>query len=100
MSSINKASFSYAVSIKYVNGNKHPTVDLLSISLRGQHSKFNISFFKNFCKIKILYLWRNLAIENSKEYKYLQLNNLINDKYINEYYKNCIIKKYNKIHKE
>ena len=60
----------------------------------------NLKLFKNFKKLKIFVLWRINASENSKEYKYQKLNDFLNSKIINYYYKNKIIKKYNQIKKE
>ena len=60
----------------------------------------NLKLFKNFKKLKIFVLWRINTSENSKEYKYQKLNDFLNSKIINYYYKNKIIKKYNQIKKE
>ena len=60
----------------------------------------NLVFFKNFKKIKIFTLWRINTVENSKEYKYQKLDEFLNNKIINFYYKNKIIRKYNQIKKE
>ena len=59
-----------------------------------------LQLFKNFNKIKIFNLWRTNTIENSKEYKYQNLDEFLNFKIINYYYKNKIIRKYNQIKKE
>ena len=59
-----------------------------------------LQFFKNFKKIKIFNLWRTNTFENSKEYKYQSLDEFLNYKIINYYYKNKIIRKYNQIKKE
>ena len=60
----------------------------------------NLSLFKNFYKLKIFTLWRMNTVENSKEYKYQKLDEFLNNKIINFYYKNKIIRKYNQIKKE
>ena len=60
----------------------------------------NLRLFKNFKKLKIFVLWRINTSENSKEYKYQKLNDFLNSKIINYYFKNKIIKKYNLIKKE
>ena len=60
----------------------------------------NLPFFKNFKKLKIFTLWRINTSENSKEYKYQKLDDFLNNKIINFYYKNKIIRKYNQIKKE
>ena len=60
----------------------------------------NLSLFKNYKKLKIFTLWRTNTIENSKEYKYQKLDEFLNNKIINFYHKNRIIRKYNQIKKE
>ena len=60
----------------------------------------NLEFFKNFDKLKIFILWRKTSIENSKEYKCNCLNEFLDKKIINFYYKNKLIRKYNQIKKE
>ena len=47
----------------------------------------NLSLFKNFYKLKIFTLWRMNTVENSKEYKYQKLDEFLNNKIINFYYK-------------
>ena len=60
----------------------------------------NLTFFKNYHKTKIFTLWRINTIENSKQYKSQNLDEFLNSKIINFYYKNKIIRKYNQIKKE
>ena len=55
--------------------------------MEEQPLKFEI-FFKIFEKLKILILWRINTAENSKEFIYQQLNEFLNSKVINYYYKN------------
>ena len=61
---------------------------------------FQIPLFQNFNKLKILILWRNYIQRNTYEYKYLPVFELVENKIINNYYKNGIIRKYNTIRKE
>ena len=59
-----------------------------------------LNFFKNFEKLKIFIIWRIYTSENSKANKYRKLNDFLNIKIINYYYKNKLIRKYNQIKKE
>ena len=71
------------------------------INLKRKINKlFQIPFFSNFNKLKILILWRNYIQRNTYEFKYLPIYELVENKIISRYYKNGIIRKYNLIHKE
>ena len=67
---------------------------------RKMNKLFQIPFFQNFNKLKILILWKNYIQRNTYEFKYLPIYELVQNKIINNYYKNGIIRKYNLIHKE
>ena len=59
-----------------------------------------LNFFKNYDKLKTFILWRKYTYENSKQNKYSYLNEFLDKKIINYYYKNKLIRKYNQIKKE
>ena len=60
----------------------------------------NLPLFKNFEKLQILVLWRKFNNENTKRYKMYYLNEFLNKRIINYYYKNKLIGQYNQIKKE
>ena len=60
----------------------------------------NLKFFQIFFKLKTFVLWRTYSNEKSKDYQYYNLNEFLNNKIINYYYKNKLIRKYNQIKKE
>ena len=60
----------------------------------------NLKIFQNFFKLKAFVLWRTYSNEKSKDYQYYNLNEFLNNKIINYYYKNKLIRKYNQIKKE
>ena len=60
----------------------------------------NLELFRNIEKLKIFTLWRKYTNKNSKRYKYYYLNEFLDKKIINYYYKNKLIRKYNLIKKE
>ena len=62
----------------------------------------NLDLFRNFDKLKIFTLWREYTIENEniKKDQFYNLNDFINQRIINYYYKNKLIRKYNQIKKE
>ena len=60
----------------------------------------NLEFFQNFYKLKTFVLWRTYTNEKSKDYQFYNLNEFLNNKIINYYYKNKLIRKYNQIKKE
>ena len=71
------------------------------INLKRKMNKlFQIPFFQNFNKLKILILWKNYIQRNTYEFKYLPIYELVENTIIKNYYKNGIIRKYNLIHKE
>ena len=59
-----------------------------------------IPLFQNYSKLHILILWRNFIHQNSYEYKYFSIYDLVENKIIKNYYQNGVIKKYNEIKKE
>lgn len=61
----------------------------------------NLELFRNFDKLKIFTLWREYTIENEniKKDQFYNLNDFINQRIINYYYKNKLIRKYNQIKK-
>ena len=61
---------------------------------------FNLNIFRNYDKFKTFILWRKYTYENSKKNKYLYLNEFLDKRIINYYYKNKLIRKYNQIKKE
>ena len=59
-----------------------------------------IPFFMNFNKLRFFRIWKNYLYENSYEYKYLIISDFIENKFLENYYKNGFITKYNNIKKE
>ena len=62
----------------------------------------NLELFKNFDKLKTFILWREYTSENEniKRDQFCNLDDFINQRIINYYYKNKLIRKYNQIKKE
>ncbi len=61
---------------------------------------FEIPLFQNFNKLRTVILWRNFIQQNSFGYKYLTICEFAEEKIIENYYQNGLIKKYNNIKNE
>ena len=96
LSSLSHKKFGIKVKKKAIKTNEETDINYK----RKMNKLFQIPFFQNFNKLKILILWRNYILRNSYEFKYLPVYELVENQIIKNYYKNGIIKKYNTIHKE
>ena len=61
---------------------------------------FEIPLFQNFNKLRTIVLWRNYIQQNSFGYKYLTICEFVDEKLLQNYYQNGLIKRYNNIKKE
>ena len=60
----------------------------------------NLEFFQNFYKLRIFVLWRTYCNGKSKDCQLYNLNEFLNNKIVNYYFKNKLIRNYNQIKKE
>ena len=87
--------------IIYKNGkNKEKEKDNDINNKKNLSKLMQIPLFKNFNKLKTFIIWRNFIHQNSFEYKYLSICDIVENKIIKNYYLNGIIGKYNNILKE
>ena len=59
-----------------------------------------IPLFQKFNTLRTIVIWRNFIQQNSFEYKYLTICDLVEEKIIKNYYQNGLIKRYNNIKNE
>ena len=85
----------------YINNANNISKDNNDINNKKKLNKlFQIPLFKNFNKLRTIIIWRYFTQQNSFAYRYLTICDLVENKIINNYYQNGIIKKYNDIKKE
>ena len=84
-----------------INNNLNTVKDNNDINTKKKISiLLQIPLFKNYNKLRTLIIWRNYIQQNSYAYKYLTICELVENKILNNYYKNGLIKKYNSIKNE
>ena len=96
-----KADFGNMINNNNFNNNQKEKEKDNDINNKKNLSKLmQIPLFKNFNKLKTFIIWRNFIHQNSFEYKYLSICDIVENKIIKNYYLNGIIGKYNNILKE
>ena len=96
-----KADFCNMINNNNFNNNQKEKEKDNDINNKKNLSKLmQIPLFKNFNKLKTFIIWRNFIHQNSFEYKYLSICDIVENKIIKNYYLNGIIGKYNNILKE
>ena len=94
----NKDNYMNNINNNRLNKSKESNND---IDTKKKLSKlFQINLFKNYNKLRTFILWRNYIHQNTFEYKYLTICELVENKIIKNYYHNNIIKRYNTIKSE
>ena len=93
-----KADFGNMINNNNFNNNQKEKEKDNDINNKKNLSKLmQIPLFKNFNKLKTFIIWRNFIHQNSFEYKYLSICDIVENKIIKNYYLNGIIGKYNNI---
>ena len=94
----NKDNYMNNINNNRLNKSKESNND---IDTKKKLSKlFQINLFKNYNKLRTFIIWRNYIHQNTFEYKYLTICELVENKIIKNYYHNNIIKRYNTIKSE
>ena len=82
----------------YLNKSKENNTD--ANTKKKLNKLIQINLFKNYNKFRTFVIWREYIHQNTFEYKYLTICELVENKIIKNYYHNNIIKKYNSIKSE